>query len=175
MTEEDWGPLLRWNNDPEVLYYADGDVMTSRTLAEVQDIYRGVSEHAFSFLVELDGAAIGECWLQEMNLQRIMARYPQDMDLRRIDLLIGEKDLWDRGWGTRTIALLTRFGFLDCGVDAIFGCGIADYNPRSRRAFEKNGYVVDQVIPQPPGRKAREVCDMVLKRHDYAGGAPVES
>jgi hypothetical protein len=25
MVEADWGLLLKWNNDPEVLYYAEGD------------------------------------------------------------------------------------------------------------------------------------------------------
>ncbi len=25
MTEEDWPLLLRWNNDPDVLYFAEGD------------------------------------------------------------------------------------------------------------------------------------------------------
>ena len=44
---------------------------------------------------------------------------------------------------------------------------MGDYNVRSRRAFEKNGYVIDQVIPQESGRKAKEVYDMVLthQRH----------
>ena len=84
----------------------------------------------------------------EMNLERILSRYPKEMDLRRIDLTIGEKEFWDQGWGTRMIALLTQFGFQKCNADAIFGCDVGDYNPRSRRAFEKNGYVIDRVIPQ---------------------------
>ena len=34
-----------------------------------------------------------------MNLQRIVAQFP-DKDLRRIDLMIGEKELWGCGYGT---------------------------------------------------------------------------
>jgi len=164
MGEDDWDALLRWNNDPEVLYYCEGSDVTARPLRQVQQIYRGVSQHAFSFVAELDGRAVGECWLQEMNLERILSRYPAEMDLRRIDLTIGEKELWGKGWGTRIIALLVRFGFERCAADAIFACDVADYNPRSRRAFEKNGFVIDEVIPQDPGRKAGEVYDMILTR-----------
>ncbi len=39
MTEKDWGLLLTWNSDPEILYFAEGDDVTSYTLSEVQDIY----------------------------------------------------------------------------------------------------------------------------------------
>ena len=46
MTEDDWNLLFRWNNDPEVLYYSEGDEVNSRTLEEVQSIYRGVSQQA---------------------------------------------------------------------------------------------------------------------------------
>jgi hypothetical protein len=35
---------------------------------ETQAIYRGVSQSAFCFIIELEEKAIGECWLQEMNL-----------------------------------------------------------------------------------------------------------
>lgn len=166
MTEDDWDVLLRWYSDPEVLYYAEGDDVSSRPLEEVQAIYRGTSQKAFVFIAELDGEPIGECWLQEMNLERVLERYP-GRDLRRIDLMIGEKLFWGWGWGTRIIRLLTRFAFEEQGADAVFGCGVADYNPRSRRAFEKNDYTADAEIPQPPGRKSRTDYDMILTRQTY--------
>jgi RimJ/RimL family protein N-acetyltransferase len=165
MTEADWDVLLRWNTDPEVLYYCEDDDVTSRTLEEIQGIYRQVSQTAFVFVSELDGVPVGECWLQEMNLAEILSRYP-GKDLRRIDLTIGEKKLWGKGWGTKIIRLLTRFGFEQEGADAIFGC-VADHNPRSRRAFEKNGYVVDARSPEPPGAKAKIRYELALTREGY--------
>lgn len=167
MTEDDWDVLLKWNNDPEVLYFSEGDAVSSRTLEQVQRIYRGVSKNAFVFVAELEGKPVGACWLQRMNIQRVLEKCP-GRDLRRIDLMIGEKGLWGRGWGTKVIGLLTRFGFEQEGADAIFGLGVADYNPRSHRAFQKNGYVVDEVIDLPAGRKARQEYDMVLTRDRWA-------
>lgn len=92
MTEDDWGLMLKWNNDPEVMRYFDHDEFRPISLDDVQSIYRWVSTHAHCFIIELEGHAIGECWLQRMNLQRIVDQFP-GQDLRRIDIAIGEKEL----------------------------------------------------------------------------------
>jgi len=160
MTEDDWDILYRWNNDPEVLYYAEGDDVSARCLEEVQHIYRTVSQEAFCFIVEYDGQPIGECWLQKMNLPHILKRHP-NTDCRRIDLVIGEKQFWGRGIGTRVICLLTKFGFEREGADRVYG-EVDSHNPRSKRAFEKVGYLVESVVEYPPGGKAQRGYDMVI-------------
>lgn len=160
MTEGDWDVVQKWESDPEVLYYFDGDWITDRELETTQMIYRGVSQNAFMFIVEHEDRPIGVCWLQKMNLDRVARHFP-DQDLRRIDLAIGEKDLWGRGLGTEMIRILTEFGFEREHCDAIFGCGVADYNPRSRRAFEKNGYTLFLATPHPEGSKARVEYDLM--------------
>jgi RimJ/RimL family protein N-acetyltransferase/2'-5' RNA ligase len=172
MTEADWPVLLRWNSDPEVLYYAEGDDVESYSLAEVQAIYRTVSQNALCFIIEYQDQPIGECWLQRMNLERVLKEYP-GFDVRRIDLMIGEKGLWGQGLGTEVVHLLTDLAFRQEGVDYIFGLDIADYNPRSRRAFEKNDYRLVARNPQPAGRKARYMLDLLAKNprlgfHAYA-------
>ncbi|MBN1248857.1 MAG: GNAT family N-acetyltransferase [Anaerolineae bacterium] len=72
LTEQDWDLLLRWNSDPEVLYDAEDDDVSAYTLEEIQGIYRGVSQTAFCFVIEAGGTPIGECWLQQMNLARLV-------------------------------------------------------------------------------------------------------
>ena len=172
MTETDWPTLLRWNNDPEVLYFAEGDDVTSRSLEDIQGIYRGVSQNAFCFVAELRGAVgptpIGECWLQRMNLERILRRFP-NQDCRRIDLCIGDKAFWGQGLGTEMIRLLTRFAFEGENADLVFGCDIADYNPRSLRAFLKVGYQIDAQLPQPTGGKAHYCTDVSLTSDRFMG------
>ena len=168
MTETDWDLLLRWNNDPEVLYFSEGDDRTHWPLDDLQDMYRGVSAHALMFIMEIDGQPIGDCWLQEMNIQRILDRYPGQR-LHRFPIFIGEKRFWAQGWGTRAIALLARHAFEHCAADAVFAMGVADYNPRSRRAFEKNGFVIDQQLALPPGGKASVEYDLKLTRERFLG------
>lgn len=166
MTEADWDIVQRWESDPDVLYYFDSGWVEPRELEDTQMIYRGVSQAAFVFIAELDSRPIGVCWLQRMNLQRLVEQFP-GRDLRRIDLAIGEKELWGHGLGTEMIRTLTRFGFETERCDAIFGCGVGDYNPRSRRAFEHVGYTVFRENPQPEGQKARVEYDMILTREAY--------
>ena len=166
MTEDDWNILLKWNSDLEVLFFSDGGELHSHSLEEIQNIYRAVSQNAYCFITEIEAGPIGECWLQEMNLKRILAKYPE-RDCRRIDLMIGEKNLWGQGIGTEVIGLLTKFGFEVEKSEYIFGCDIADYNPRSLRAFEKNGYHIDAKIKQSPGERAEFGCDLILSRDLY--------
>ena len=166
MTEQDWDLLVRWNNDPAVLYYAEGDDVSSYSREQVQAIYRGVSQKALCFIMQVGGKPIGECWLQQMNLERILQRHP-GFDCRRIDLMIGEKAYWGRGLGTEVIRLLTRFAFEREQADVVFGCDIADHNPASLKAFQKVGYQVQAKIGQPPGDKARHRYDLVLAREQY--------
>lgn len=77
--------------------------------------------------------------------------------------------------------VLARWGFEDEGADMIFGCGVADYNLRSRRAFEKVGYGEAERVQEAPGSKAQWSIDLALSRDDdfrrqrpnrTAGGTP---
>jgi RimJ/RimL family protein N-acetyltransferase len=168
MTENDWDILFRWNNDPEVLYYVENEDIDSQSMEQVHRIYRQVSQNAYCFIIVVNNRPAGECWLQKMNLKRIKEKYP-GRDCRRIDIMIGEKDLWGKGIGTDVIGTLTAFGFEVEMADMIFGCGVADYNPRSRKAFTKNGYIVDAMNEQPSGGKAKVCYDLVIDRERFTG------
>jgi RimJ/RimL family protein N-acetyltransferase len=166
MTEGDWDTLLKWNNDPEVLYWAEGDDVTSRTLQEVQELYCSVCQNAFCFIIEAAGTPVGECWLQEMNVARVLEGHP-GLDCRRIDLMIGEKGLWGQGIGTETIRLLTQFGFAQQSADALFGCFVSGNNPRSYRAFQRVGYQIAETLECDPGSKSRFEYTLRLTREAY--------
>jgi aminoglycoside 6'-N-acetyltransferase len=152
LTEADWHLLHRWNNDPQVTYFSEEDTVASRSLEEVEQIYRTVSQKALCFIIELDGIPIGECWLQEMNLQHIRQKNP-GLDCRRIDLMIGARQYWNRGAGTEVISSLTEYGFSQEHAQRIFGI-VLSHNVRSKRAFEKVGYQESGRRALPPGGKA---------------------
>lgn len=166
MTEDDWPILLKWNSDPEVLYFSEGDDVSSRTLEEIQMIYRSVSQTGFYFIAEMDNHPIGEACLQQMNLERILERYP-GQDCRRIDLMIGEKALWGQGLGSEIIALLTVYAFQEEHADLVFGCDIGDYNPRSLRAFQTAGFQIVDKVEEPGGHKAKYVYDTLMTREQF--------
>ena len=138
LNDEDWFLLAKWNLDPEVLYYSEGDDISSYSLTEVRFIYESVSQKADIFIIEKDGISIGECWLQDMNIKLVIEQFYKQT-LYRIDIMIGEKDYWNMGIGSRVIGLLTEYGFENKKADIIFGV-VEDYNQRSIHAFTNNGY-----------------------------------
>jgi aminoglycoside 6'-N-acetyltransferase len=164
MTEDDWEILHKWNSDPEVLYYADGNA-DGYSMEMVKRIYRGVCKNAFCFIMEFKGRPIGECYLQKMNLERILEKMP-GKDLRRIDIMIGEKEFWGKGIGTEAVRLLVEFGFEKQNAEAIFGCGVGNYNVRSMKTFEKLGFEVHSEIEQK-SKGGRRAFDMILTEEMY--------
>lgn len=160
--------LYRWNSDTDVLYWTEADdVIEPYSPETVRAIYGGVSKNAFCFLAQLDDKPIGECWLQRMNLPKVRSLYPETCDVRRIDLCIGEKEYWGKGIGTEMLALLVRFAFEQEKVD-VLRCFSEDYNLRSRRAFEKNGFSL--VLSEPvstPSQKRNVEYHWELTKEDF--------
>jgi len=161
LTEADWFLLCAWNSDPEVLYYSEADDISRWEPEQVKQIYRAVSQNAFCFIILYDGAPVGECWLEKMNLTRVTDMFPRQ-DVRRIDLMIGEKPFWGMGIGSTVISLLTSFA-LSQGVHILYIPDVADYNARSLGAFQKAGFSIISERLQPPGRKARVTYDLILE------------
>ena len=140
MTERDWPVLLEWNSDPRVLrYWNDGDITPWR-LVDLQRTYRTISRQARMFIIERGGRAIGEAWLQRMNLSEI-ARARPGQRLWRLDLSLGDPSEWGHGLGPEVIRALVRVGFERERADAIFACHVRRSNRRSWRAFAGCGFV----------------------------------
>jgi RimJ/RimL family protein N-acetyltransferase len=166
MTEDDWELILGINNDPEVGYFTEEDDWMPHTLEQIQRIYRSISQHAVMFVIEFEGEPVGECWLQRMNVKRLLDEFP-GRDLRRIDPAIGDRRLWGQGLGTEVLRLLVRFAFEQEGAEMVFGVDVGGHNPRSRRAFEKAGFTVLHTVPRTGNPKAELGYDLVLTREQY--------
>jgi len=167
LSDEHLPLLYKWNSDPEVLYWSDGDIVEKHDEKTVQHIYGQTSQASFCFLVEADGVTIGDYWLQRMNLKNVLAMHSQEEDVRRIDMVIGEKAYWNSGIGTEMIRMLADFAFTWETADYLYGLTF-DYNIRSTRAFEKNGFQLFLREPsaQAPN-KAKEDIYMRLSKEEY--------
>lgn len=152
LSDEHLPYLYKWNADPEVLYWTEGgeDVPLSYSPEIVHEIYGGISQNNLCFAVEVNGDIIGECWLQKMNLPNVNAMYDETVDVRRIDMAIGEKAYWGKGIGTLFIKMLIDYAFQQEKVDVLH-CFCEDYNVRSKRVWEKNGFklILTEELPQP--------------------------
>ena len=165
--DEDWSLLEKWNSDPEVLYFTEGDTIEQYSPTEVRELYETVSQTADIFVIEVNEKAIGECWLQEMNIIDIKDTFRGEK-VYRIDLMIGEKEYWGKGYGSEVIGLLTEYGFRIKNGDILFGI-MNDYNERSIKAFKKNCYIEYERVKEEPGRKGKEEIRLLLKKDNYRG------
>ncbi|NLI40546.1 MAG: GNAT family N-acetyltransferase [Caldisericales bacterium] len=162
-------PLLyKWCADPEVLYWTEGgeDTDLSYDKETVHAIYGGVSQNAYCFLIEANGVPIGEGWLQKMNLPEILAMYPKTLDVRRIDMSIGEKDYWNQGIGSQFVRIMVEFAFASEHVDVLH-CICGDYNKRSQHVFEKNGFTLMQMGKMLQPQEEQLECHYVLTAPEY--------
>ncbi|MBD5081748.1 MAG: GNAT family N-acetyltransferase [Ruminococcaceae bacterium] len=150
LSDEHLSYLYKWNSDPEVLYWTEGEDVECYSQNVVHQIYGGISQNNFCFVVEVNDKIIGECWLQKMNLTEIKKMYAADTDVRRIDMSIGEKAYWGKGIGTLFIGMLVKYAF-ECERVDVLHCFCEDYNIRSKRVWEKNGFqlILTEEIPQP--------------------------
>ena len=100
------------------------------------------------------------------TLPQIIAMYDEACDVRRIDMCIGEKEFWGKGIGTILVRMLVKFAFEKEGVDVLH-CFCEDYNVRSRRVWEKNGFslIMEEKIPQPS--KGKLQYHWRLTREEY--------
>jgi len=166
LSDEHFPYLYKWNADPDVLYWCEYDDVEAYSPEMVRQIYGIVSQNAFCFIVEVNGIFIGECWLQKMNLPNVTAMYPEGTDIRRIDMVIGEKDYWGRGLGTRFIKMLIDYAFTTEKADVLH-CFSEDYNIRSRRVWEKNGFKKILTEDIANSAKAKQQYHWRLTKEDY--------
>jgi RimJ/RimL family protein N-acetyltransferase len=161
-------PLLyKWNSDLELLYWTEGDDVSEPYRKEtVHKIYGDTSQDAFCFLIEVNKIPIGECWLQKMNMPDVIAMYPENLDVRRIDMAIGEKEYWNRGIGTQFIGMLVDFAFNGEYVDVLH-CFCYDYNKRSQRMWEKNNFTLIKKVKHEHSQKSEYEYHYALTRQQY--------
>jgi ribosomal-protein-alanine N-acetyltransferase len=150
-TEEDWDLAIKWNNDPQVLRFSEGEDKRSWVFAELQQLYRAVSRESMIFVIEIKAEKkqrknfprgmmpIGDIWLQRIKKPRWLRR-SVGKELHRLPVMIGEKTEWGRGYGSEAIGLVTEYALAE-GADGVMALDVADYNQRCLASFRKNGFV----------------------------------
>ena len=167
LTDKHLPLLYKWNSDLEVLYWSDGDdIIEPYNESTVNLIYGNVSQNAFCFLIEVAGIPVGDCWLQKMNIKNISDRYPDNVDVRRIDYCIGAKETWGKGIGTECLQMLLNFAFYVQKVDVLY-IMVYDYNIRSVRMVEHAGFKLEITNSICDSKKAKYEFLYKMSRNDY--------
>lgn len=167
LTEDDWPALLRWNRDPEVLWWSDGDDVTERSEPETRNIIRGMAHQGHHFIIESPpGEPAGEMCVQRMNLPR---RLIPGKNLLRLPISIGDQSKWDRGIGKRAVRLALRFAFEQLAADMVCAVDVSSANQRSVNLWRSLGFSVIAAYPNPESKHgpATLSLDFGIARSDW--------
>ena len=126
--------FVRWFNDADVLRNlamrapmseAAETAWFDRMLAA-----QGTTDYHFVICLTDDSRPIGTSGLHGVDLQNGNAEF---------GIAIGEKDEWDKGFGTDALRAIGDFGFGELRLERI-GLHVYAGNDRARRSYEKAGF-----------------------------------
>ncbi|MCY0928086.1 GNAT family protein [Streptomyces sp. H27-H1] len=148
MGPEDAAALWRWNHDPEVMRWMDDSYaqpvervrtwLTDRPRNSYGDLLLGVEALA-------DGVLIGLVALRDAEPEKGIAT---------LDVYLGEKAYWGRGYATDTVRTVCRYGFEDMRLHKVT-LTVATENHAARKAYEKVGFVEEGRLRQVFRRDGR--------------------
>jgi RimJ/RimL family protein N-acetyltransferase len=129
---------LRWLNDPVVTdMLGDTKLPYSREKERewVEAQIAAKDDHRTFTVLTKKGQPIGNVGFNVINYQSRRAI---------VGIVMGEKRLWDKGYGTDAMRTLMKFGFEELGMDKL-ELGVHSLNKRAIVCYEKCGFKLEGV------------------------------
>lgn len=162
ITRADISLLVKWKNDPEIADLVRGGPINTSYDIENRRYAKGLEEHnAVRLIIEnLFQKSIGFISLSDIDKENHKAE---------IGMLIGDKDYWDKGFGTDGLTTLLKHLFFELDFNRI-GLEVFEYNHRAKKAYEKMGFKVEGVQRQGLFRndKFYDIYLMGLLKQDFS-------
>jgi len=154
---EDIPLFVKWLNDPEVMEY----LMMRLPISTADEM------HWFERLADLAPAekplAIeirhGKSWRLVGNSGFHELHWTDRS--AEIGLFIGDKSIWDKGYGTETVRLLLKHGFETLNLNRIY-LRVYEPNKRAIRAYEKAGFVHEGCLRQAVYKNGRYLDELIM-------------
>ncbi len=129
---------VAWLNDPEVVQNLSIYAPVSMANEEIwfeNLLKRPLDEQVLVIEVKQDErwVHIGNCGFHNID-SRIRSA--------EIGIFIGDKSFWDQGYGTETINLLLKYGFLTLNMNRMM-LEVYETNRRAIRSYRKAGFVLE--------------------------------
>ncbi|MFC2000979.1 GNAT family N-acetyltransferase [Chloroflexota bacterium] len=147
-----------WQADPELARLDATQLLTTsfpKYLLDYTDQLRHSSPSRHLFAIEtLDGKHIGNCTCYDIN---------EAMSEVELGIMIGDRNCWDKGYGTDAVMVIVNYIFLQTNLRRIY-LKTLDWNLRAQRCFQKCGFI-------PCGHLSRNGYDFVrmeLHRKQWA-------
>ncbi|OGN73665.1 MAG: hypothetical protein A2X25_15000 [Chloroflexi bacterium GWB2_49_20] len=154
---EDLPFFVQWLNDPEVI---EGLLfLAPLSLEDEKRWFEKLADHSPAerpLAIEIrDGDAwriIGNCEFHNISQTNRSAD---------LGIFIGDKSLWNHGYGTETMQLLLKHGFETLNLNRIM-LVVYDDNPRAIRCYEKAGFVQEGRMRQAKFKQGRYGDELIM-------------
>ena len=144
-----------WLNDPEVNQYLEARFGVPYTLETaksfVESQWKDPNTHMFAIMLKEDGRHIGNVKVGPINMHHKFAE---------VGIMMGEKSMRGKGYGTETIVLVSEYSFEKLGVHKLIA-GCYGTNKGSERAFLKAGYAREGTV-KSKFRSGSEYVDDII-------------
>jgi diamine N-acetyltransferase len=138
---DDLPTFLKWINDPEVRQGIG--IYLPFSMADEEDWFEGMRKHPadeHNLAIEVREPAKGE---SKENWKMIGSCGFFNLDGRNrsseFGIMIGDKNYWNKGFGTEAVRLLVQHGINTLNLNRIY-LRVLENNPRAIRAYEKAGF-----------------------------------
>lgn len=154
---EDLPLFVQWLNDPEVI---EGLLyLAPLSLEDENHWFDKIAEHAPSerpMAIEINEGGtwrmIGNCSFHNISSTNRSAE---------VGIFIGEKSLWNAGYGTECMQVLVRHGFESLNLNRIM-LVVYDDNLRAIRAYEKAGFTLEGRLRQARYRHGHYGDELIM-------------
>lgn len=131
---EDLDAYRRWLDDSRVTEFLEMGWRPTRD-SDLEAWWKLANESSdsvvFAIVESKRGRCVGTCGLYAISATARRAQF---------NILIGEPEAWDKGYGTEALGLLVDYGFGVLNLNSI-QLGVNADNRRAVRSYEKSGFV----------------------------------
>src|SRR5690554_2401699 len=137
LVKEDLPVIYKFIKDPEISNLINYDNLESyESFTERYNLYfSGKSEDIKIFTITIDDEVIG----------KMEIGYDLNDKTALFDILIGDKKLWGKGLGKKSLNVLFSYGFNNLGLNRL-ACEVYHYNERMIRFMDKMEMHIDGIL-----------------------------
>ncbi len=129
INKEDYEKYTEWINDIEISLNL-GTAHQIYTLQKEKEFLENISENSFAIILKENDKLIGNCGL--IDIEHVTRK-------AELGIFIGEKDCWNKGYGTEAIKLLLDYSFNLLNLHNIM-LEVFSFNKRAINCYKNIGF-----------------------------------
>lgn len=154
--EDDISTVLKYINDEEVKRNLTPGIPYPFTLEDEKKWYQSITatEDTYSFAIETieDSIYLGGCGINHVDWKNSIAV---------VGIFIGNKDYWNKGYGTDAMRTLIKFIFNEMNINKI-KLNVYSFNERAVKCYEKCGFKKEGVLRQEIYREGKYHDEFIM-------------